>query len=41
MRVADVGHPVAHGFADGVLQRAAAAGNRNDFRAQKPHAENI
>ncbi len=41
MRGADVGHPVAHGFADGILQSAAAACNTNDLGAEHPHAKHI
>ena len=41
MRGMNVGHPIAHGFADGVLQRPAAAGDAHHFRAQQPHAEDI
>jgi hypothetical protein len=39
--VANVGHPVAHRFADGVLQRAAAGGDANDFRRPAAHAEDV
>ena len=37
----DVGHPIAHGLADGVFQGAAAAGNRHNGSAQKAHAEDV
>ena len=39
--VADVGDPVAHGFADGVLERAAAARDAHHLRAQQTHAEDV
>ena len=39
--VADVGDPVAHGFADGVFERAAAVGHAHDLRAQQAHAEDV
>ena len=41
MRGVHVGHPVAHGFADGVLERAAAVGDADHFRAQQAHAEDV
>ena len=41
MRGLDVGHPVAHGFADGVLQRPAAGGDADHLRAQQAHAEDV
>ena len=36
-----VGHPVADGLVGGVLERAAAGGDRQDLRAQQPHAEHV
>ncbi len=39
--VGDVGDPVAHGFADGVLERAAAVGDADYVRAQQAHAEDV
>ena len=41
MRGAHVGHPVAHGFVDGILQRAAAGIDAHHFRAQQAHARNV
>ena len=41
MRGADVGDPVAHGFADGVFQRLRAGGNAAHFGTEKAHAEHI
>ena len=38
---ADVRHPIAHRFADGVLQRAAAGGYGDHLRAQQAHAEDV
>ncbi len=37
----DVGDPVAHGFADGVLQRPASAAHALDTRTQQAHAEDV
>ena len=37
----NVGDPVAHGFADGVFQSAAAVGYGDDLGAQQAHAEDI
>ena len=39
--VGDVGDPVAHGFADGVFEGAAAAGDGDDFGAEQAHAEDV
>ena len=36
-----IGDPIAHGFVDGVFERAAAAFHRDDFGAQQLHAEDI
>ncbi len=41
MGVGDVGDPVAHGFADGVFQGAAAGGDGHHLRAQQAHAEDV
>ncbi len=41
VRGPDVGHPVAHGFADGILQGAAPAGHADNLCAEHPHPENI
>ena len=41
MRGAHVGHPVAHGFVDRVLQGAGTRIHAADFRAQQPHAEDV
>ena len=41
VRGANVGHPVAHGFVDGVLQRARARLHAAHLRAQQPHAEDV
>ena len=41
MRRRDVGHPVAHGLADGVLERAAAARDAHHLGAQQAHAEDV
>ena len=38
---ADVGDPVAHGFADGVLQRLRAGGDAAHFGAEQPHAQHV
>ena len=37
----DARHPVAHGFVDGVAERARAAGDGSDFGAQQFHAEDV
>ena len=37
----DIGHPVAHGFVDGIFERAAAALDRDDLGAEQLHAEDI
>ena len=37
----DARHPVAHGFVDGVAERARAAGDRPHFGAQQLHAEHV
>ena len=39
--VGDVGDPVAHGFADGVFEGAAAVGHGNHLRPQQTHAEDV
>ena len=39
--VADVGHPVAHRFVDGVLERAAPALHRLDLGTEQLHAEHV
>ncbi len=36
-----VGHPVADGLVDGVLEGLAAAGDAPHVRAQEPHAEDV
>ena len=41
MRGADIGHPVAHGFVDGVLQSARAGIHAAHFGAEQPHAEDV
>src|SRR5437660_2692267 len=41
MRGADVGDPVAHGFVDGVLERAAAGIYAENFRAEHTHTGNV
>ena len=41
VRVADVGHPIAHRLVDRVLQRAASAVDAQHFRAEQPHAEHV
>ena len=41
IRVGDVGDPVPHGLADGVLERAAAAGDAHHCSAQQAHAEDV
>ena len=39
--VRDVGHPVAHGLADGVFERPAAVRYAHHFRAQQAHAKDV
>src|SRR5258708_18915846 len=41
MRGADVGDPVAHGFVDGVFERAAAGIDGDDLRAEQAHARDV
>ena len=41
MRGADVGDPVAHGFVDGVFQRARSGTHAANFGAEQPHAEDV
>ena len=41
VRSAHIGDPIAHGFVDGVLQRAAAGFHANHFRAKHTHARDI
>jgi hypothetical protein len=41
MRGANVGNPVAHGFVDGVLKRAAASIDADNLRPQKAHSRNV
>src|SRR5690242_16204327 len=41
IRILDVGHPVAHGLADGFFQGAAAGGYAANFRAEQSHSEYI
>ena len=41
MRALDVGHPIAHGFADGVFQGPASRVDAHHFGAQQAHAEDI
>ena len=41
MRGLHVGDPVAHGFVDGVFERAAAGIDADHFRAQQPHAKHV
>ncbi len=41
IRRVNIRHPVAHGFADRVFQRAAAVGHADDFRAQQAHAKDV
>ena len=37
----DVGHPVADGFVNGILERLAAALDREDFRAEQTHPKDV
>ena len=37
----DIRHPIAHRFIDGVLERPAAAFNRDDLGAEQLHAEDV
>ena len=39
--VADVGDPVAYGFADGLFQGAGAGGDGADFGAEHPHSVDV
>ena len=39
--VADVGHPVAQGVVDGVLEGGAAGGHGDDLGAEHPHAGDV
>ncbi len=41
MRRAHIGHPIAHRFVDGFLQRLLARLDRNDFCAQHFHPEHV
>ena len=41
MRCLDAGHPIPHGFVDGVAQGPRAGGDGAHFRTQQPHAEDI
>src|SRR5579883_28822 len=41
MRAVDVGDPIAHSFADGILEGAAAGSDADNFRAQHAHAEDV
>src|SRR5262245_26728692 len=41
MRVADVGHPVAHGFIDGIFERARSGIHAPYLSAQQAHAEDV
>ena len=41
VRVVDVGHPVAHRFVDGILQRAAAGIDASHLGAEQPHADDV
>ncbi len=41
VRASHVGDPVAHGFVDGVFERAAAGLNPNHLRPEHPHARNV
>ena len=41
VRVANVGDPVAHGFVDGVFQRAAAGIDADNLRAEHAHARDV
>ena len=41
MRDSNVGDPIAHGFADGVFERAAAVGHADNGCAQQAHAKDI
>ncbi len=38
---AHVGDPIAHGFIDGVFERAAAGIHADNFRAHQPHARDV
>jgi len=41
VRILDAGHPIAHGFVDGIAQRARATADRSHLRAQQTHAEHV
>jgi hypothetical protein len=41
VRGADVGHPIAHGFVDGVLEGAAAGLDSDDPCAEQAHARDV
>ena len=41
VRRLDVGHPVAHGLVDGVLERRRAGGHRSDLGTERPHPEHV
>ena len=41
VRGANVGNPIAHGFVDGVLKRAAAGIDADNLRAQQAHPRNV
>ena len=41
VRAAHIGDPVAHGFVDGVFQRAAAGIDADDLRAEHAHARDV
>ena len=41
MRGFDRGHPVAHGFVDGVAQGARTTGDRANFGPHQRHAEHV
>jgi len=36
-----IGDPIAHGFVDGVFERAAAGLDANDLRAEHAHARDV
>ena len=41
MRVGDVGHPITHGLADGVLERLLSARHAADLGSQQTHTEDV
>ena len=41
MSVRHVGDPIAHGFTNGVFQRAAAVGDTHHLGTQQPHTKDI